>query len=210
CGVVEVTGASISSSGLPCRVGEKCVCIASDLRIGEQMTTVAVDQKKVHKIADKVYLGLAGFNSDAATVLEKVTFRKTLYELRENRKIKPAVLATMISNLAYQHRFGSFFTEPLVAGLDPDTNKPYICSMDTIGCIAAPNDFVAVGTGQEYLLGVCESFWRENMSPDELFEATAQSILSCLERDAASGWGVVVYTITKDKMNISTLKGRMD
>lgn len=63
----------------------------------------------------------------------------------------------MISNLAYQHRFGSFFTEPLVAGLDPDTNKPYICSMDTIGCIAAPNDFVAVGTGQEYLLGVCES-----------------------------------------------------
>lgn len=39
------------------------------------------------------------------------------------------------------------------------------------------------------------------MSPDELFEATAQSILSCLERDAASGWGVVVYTITKDKVS---------
>ncbi|PIO59534.1 peptidase, T1 family [Teladorsagia circumcincta] len=116
----------------------------------------------------------------------------------------------MISNLAYQHRFGSFFTEPLVAGLDPDTNKPYICGMDTIGCIAAPNDFVAVGTGQEYLLGVCETFWKENMSPEELFEATAQSMLACLERDAASGWGVVIYTITKDKVNISTLKGRMD
>ncbi|KHJ86024.1 peptidase, T1 family [Oesophagostomum dentatum] len=137
--------------------GNECICIASDLRIGEQMTTVAVDQKKVHKIADKVYLGLSGFSSDAKTVLEKIIFRKTLYELRENRKIKPAVLATMISNLAYQHRFGSYFTEPLVAGLDPDTNKPYICSMDTIGCIASPRDFVAVGTGQEYLLGVCES-----------------------------------------------------
>ena len=84
------------------------------------------------------------------------------------------VLATIVSNLAYQHRFGSFFTEPLVAGLDPITNKvycsqrrvtvessssfqPYICGMDTIGCIASPEDFVAVGTGQEYLLGVCES-----------------------------------------------------
>ncbi|KIH56730.1 peptidase, T1 family [Ancylostoma duodenale] len=183
----------------------RCVCIASDLRIGEQMTTVAVDQKKVHKVADKVYVGLSGFSSDAKTVLEKITFRKTLYELRENRKIKPAVLATMISNLAYQHRFGSFFTEPLVAGLDPDTNKPYICGMDTIGCIASPKDFVAVGTGQEYLLGVCENclilgFWRENMSPEELFEATAQAMLSCLERDAASGWGVVIYTITKDKV----------
>lgn len=48
------------------------------------------------------------------------------------------------------------------------------------------------------------------MKPDELFEATAQSILSCLERDAASGWGAVVYTITKDKVNVSTIKARMD
>lgn len=62
----------------------------------------------------------------------------------------------MVSNLLYQHRFGGYLTEPLIAGLDPVTNKPYICAMDTIGCIAAPNDFVAVGTGTEYLLGVCE------------------------------------------------------
>lgn len=134
----------------------RCVCIASDLRIGEQMTTIATDQKKVHKVTDKVYVGLAGFQSDARTVLEKIMFRKNLYELRENRNIKPQVLSEMISNLAYQHRFGSYFTEPLVAGLD-DTNKPYICCMDTIGCVSAPRDFVAVGTGQEYLLGVCES-----------------------------------------------------
>lgn len=31
--------------------------------------------------------------------------------------------------------------------------------MDTIGCISAPNDFVAVGTGTEYLLGVCEGYF---------------------------------------------------
>ena len=42
-------------------------------------------------MGDKVYVGLAGFSSDAKTVLEKITFRKTLYELRENRKISPTV-----------------------------------------------------------------------------------------------------------------------
>ena len=92
---------------------------------------------QIHKIADKVYVGLAGFHSDAKTVLDKIIFRKSLYELRENRQIKPKVCgssgqvqpddvqvaATIISNLAYQHRFGSFFTEPLVAGLDPVTGK---------------------------------------------------------------------------------------
>ncbi|MFH4982412.1 hypothetical protein AB6A40_009121 [Gnathostoma spinigerum] len=190
--------------------GNECVCIASDLRLGEQMTTIATDVKKVHKISDKVYVGLAGFHSDAKTVLDKVLFRKNLYELRENRKIKPEVAATMISNLLYQSRFGGYITEPLVAGLDPVTNKPYICAMDTIGCIAAPKDFVCVGTGQEYLLGVCEGFWTENMGPNELFEATAQCMLSAMERDAASGWGVIVYTITKDKVSIKTLKARLD
>ncbi|VDK70671.1 unnamed protein product [Anisakis simplex] len=136
--------------------GNECVCIATDLRLGEQMTTIATNVKKVHKLGDKIYIGLGGFFSDAKTVLDKILFRKNLYELRENRKIRPEVVATMISNLLYQHRFGGYLTEPLVAGLDPVTNKPYICGMDTIGCIASPNDFVAVGTGSEYLLGVCE------------------------------------------------------
>lgn len=149
----------------------------------------------MHKLGEKVYIGLGGFHSDAKTVLDKITFRKNLYELRENRKIKPEVsienskevwhltkwknwlgcwhyvllsikynfffqvAAVMVSNLLYQHRFGGYFTEPLIAGLDPTTNKPYICAMDTIGCISAPNDFVAVGTGTEYLLGVCEGYF---------------------------------------------------
>jgi hypothetical protein len=35
------------------------------------------------------------------------------------------------------------------------------------------------------------------MGPDELFEATAQAMLAALDRDASSGYGVVIYTITK-------------
>jgi 20S proteasome alpha/beta subunit len=35
------------------------------------------------------------------------------------------------------------------------------------------------------------------MGPDELFEATAQAMLATLDRDASSGHGAVVYTITK-------------
>jgi len=100
--------------------------------------------------------------------------------------------------------------EPMVAGLDPISNEPYICGMDNIGCMSSPRDFVCAGNGQEYLLGVCESFWRENMGPDDLFEATSQALLSGLERDAGSGWGAVVYTITKDRVNMKTIKARMD
>lgn len=65
----------------------------------------------------------------------------------------------MVSNLLYSRRFGPYFVEPLIAGLDPNTNKPYIGSTDTIGCLAEPEDFLAVGTGAEYCLGVCEGIF---------------------------------------------------
>ena len=43
----------------------------------------------------------------------------------------------------FSPRFGPFFVEPIVAGLDPLTYEPYICNMDLIGCITEPTDFVA-------------------------------------------------------------------
>ncbi|KAK0414159.1 hypothetical protein QR680_007178 [Steinernema hermaphroditum] len=201
---------SYSGGTVLAMMGNGCVCIGSDLRLGEQMTTIATDVPKIEKLAERVYIGLGGFHSDARTIVDKMEFRRSLYELREFRNVRPTVAATMLSNLLYHHRFGSFFCEPIIAGVDTETGKPYIGGMDTIGCIASPRDFVAVGTGQEYLLGVCEGFWRENMGPDDLFEATAQALLSGLERDAASGWGAVVYTITKDSVNVKTIRARMD
>ena len=71
--------------------GDGCVCIATDLRLGEQMTTVATNVKKIHKIGDRLYVGLCGFYSDALTVKNHVLYRKSLYELRENRKMRPEV-----------------------------------------------------------------------------------------------------------------------
>ncbi|TKR81648.1 hypothetical protein L596_015487 [Steinernema carpocapsae] len=204
-GIMSYSGGTVLAMA-----GKDCVCIASDLRLGEQMTTIATDFPKIAQIAERVYLGVGGFHSDTKTIIDKMNFRRVLYELRESRHLRPEVAATMLSNLQYHHRFGSYFAEPIIAGLDMDTLKPYICGMDTIGCIAAPRDFVAVGTGAEYLLGVCEGFWRPDMNSEELFEATAQSLLSGLERDAASGWGALVYTVTKDKVNVKTIKARMD
>lgn len=151
--------------------GDECVCIASDLRLGEQMNLVATDMKKVgeawlcwanrlsfkmYKLSDRVYIGMAGFQSDAQTVLEKLRFQVGLYELRENRKMSPKVAATMASNLLYKHRFGGYIVGPVVAGLDPVTNKSFVSASDGIGCVTNPKDFVATGCGAEYALNLCE------------------------------------------------------
>ena len=60
-------------------------------------------------------------------------------------------------------RFGPYFIEPVVAGLDPKTNEPFICSLDLIGCPMVTEDFVVSGTCTEQMYGMAESLWEPNM-----------------------------------------------
>jgi 20S proteasome subunit beta 3 len=90
-------------------------------------------------------------------------------------------------------RFGPYFVEPVIAGLDPKTFEPYVCSMDLIGCINEPEDFVVAGTCTEQLYGVCEAMWEPDLEPEDLFETISQALTNALDRDAMSGWGAVVH-----------------
>lgn len=60
-------------------------------------------------------------------------------------------------------RFGPYFVEPVIAGLNPQTYEPFICSMDLIGCINQPEDFVVAGTCSEQLYGMCETLWEPDL-----------------------------------------------
>jgi 20S proteasome subunit beta 3 len=91
------------------------------------------------------------------------------------------------------HRFGPYFVEPVICGLEPD-GKPWISAMDLIGAQLFTSDFVVSGTtATEALYGICETFYRPNLEPDDLFETVSQCLLSGVDRDALSGWGAVVY-----------------
>ena len=48
--------------------GKECVAIGCDLRLGVQYSTLATDYKKVYKIHDQLFLGLAGLSTDAETL----------------------------------------------------------------------------------------------------------------------------------------------
>nr|QKY15270.1 putative beta 3 proteasome subunit (pb3) [Polytomella parva] len=189
--------------------GKNCVAIASDLRFGVQLQTITCDSSKVFKVHDKLYLGIGGLQTDALTLFQKVKFRTNMYKLREEKDIKPSKFGELLANMLYERRFGPFFTSPVVAGLEAD-GKPYICGYDSIGCLEKAEDFLISGTSPESLFGVCESFWKPDMSSDELFECISQCLLAGVGRDALAGWGSVVHIITPDQVTSRTLKGRMD
>ncbi|XP_058810242.1 proteasome subunit beta type-3 [Phymastichus coffea] len=190
--------------------GKKCVAIASDCRFGVQGQTISCDFQKIYEMGPHLYLGLPGLATDSQTVMERLRFRLNLYELKENRKIHPEIFGSMISNLLYERRFGPYFVEPIVAGLNPDTYEPFICNMDSIGCLSLPKDFVVGGTCMEQLYGMCEALYTPNLEADALFETISQALVNACDRDAISGWGAVVYIIEKDKITLKSIKTRMD
>ena len=190
--------------------GRDCVAIAADRRFGVQAQTVATNFQKIFEMGDRLYIGLPGLATDVQTVSQRLQFRKNMYELRENRKIKPKTFMSMVSNLLYERRFGPYFVEPVIAGLDPKTFEPYIASMDLIGCPMITDDFVVSGTCSEQMYGMCESLWEPNMEPEDLFETISQALLNSVDRDAVSGWGAVLHIIEKDKVTTKELRGRMD
>ena len=121
----------------------------------------------------------------------------------------PETFSSLVSATLYEKRFGPFFIEPVIAGLGAD-NVPFISGMDSLGATETAKDFMVAGTNSQSLLGICETFFRPDLGPEELFEVIAQCMLSGVDRDALAGWGAVVYVISKDKCVARTLKGRMD
>lgn len=161
------------------------------------------------ELGPHLYVGFPGLATDAITVYNRLRFRVNLYELRENRKISPHALISLISNMLYEKRFGPYFTEPVIAGLDK-SGKPVISTMDLIGCVTDCDDFVLSGTADSQAYGVCETLWKPDMGPEELFECISQSLMNACDRDAISGWGGVVHVIEKDKVTTRSLRMRMD
>jgi len=190
-------------------VGKNCVGIASDMRFGVQAQTLGFNQPKIYKINDRTFIGLAGLATDNQTLYEKLKFRTNLYRLREERDINPKIFANLVSSLLYEKRFGPYFAEPVICGLDGE--KPFICAMDLIGAPLFAEDFVLAGSSSaEAMYGVCETLYRPNLEPDDLFETLGQCLLSAVDRDAMSGWGGIVTIITKDGTISKYLKGRQD
>ena len=154
-------------------------------------------------------------------------FRHNLYKLREERNMKPSTFAHFVSALLYEkrcaplhaltapqltphpHRFGPYYCEPVIAGLEPD-GTPFVTGMDLLGALAPAEDFVVSGNSTDSLLGVCESMYTPGLQPEELFEVISQCLLSAVNRDCLSGWGGIVHVITKEGTITRTLRGRMD
>lgn len=185
--------------------GKNCVAIASDLRIGNQALLLAYNFDKVFCMTDRTYVGLPGLATDVATLREKFRYRLNMFHMKEDREIEPETFANLVSSTLYERRFGPYFIEPVIAGLN-SKDEPFIAATDLIGCLNFAKDFVVSGTASDRLFGMAEGLWEPDLEPEDLFETISQTMLNGMERDALSGMGVVVRIMCVSSPHCSNMQ----
>ena len=111
--------------------GKNCVAIASDTRFGVSQTTLAHDMQRIFKINNTTLLGMSGLQSDVLTVKHELEMQTKIYSLEEHRDIGCRTFNNFVSSFLFSKRFGPYFVEPLVAGLE-EGGKPFISGSDSL------------------------------------------------------------------------------
>merc|ERR1711998_350166 len=116
--------------------GKNCVCIGTDTRLGQQMSTIDGNFQRVFKVNDLTLMGISGLATDVQTFSALMKFKNNMYKLNEGRDIKASTFSRLIATTQYERRFGPYFVSPIVAGLDKvgeNEYKPVIVTYDSIG-----------------------------------------------------------------------------
>mmetsp|Transcript_31102 Transcript_31102/g.45949 ORF Transcript_31102/g.45949 Transcript_31102/m.45949 type:complete len:237 (-) Transcript_31102:807-1517(-) len=203
--------------------GDGCVALAVDKRFGSGPQMVNVSPRHAFIPHSGLIVAFTGFHADIQSlsqelklqVKSKIT-RGSLIRRRENTppRILPSVMACLTSHTLYSKRNSPYYVEPLIVGLvessDGSYDQPFLCALDVIGAQARSNEFVSVGVASKSMYGTAEALWRPGLSPEELVQVCGKAFLSALERDCLSGYGAVLYLITKEGIEQIELACRND
>ncbi len=178
--------------GLKCKDG---VVFATERRatMGNLIAHKATD--KIFKIDDHLGATIAGGVGDAQSLMKYISAEVALYRLRNSARISVESAATLTANILHQSRFYPYYVQTLLGGVDD--NGPSLFSLDPAGGVIG-DDVISTGSGSPVAYGVLEDRYNKDLDVEEGVEVAVRAIQSAMERDAYSGNGILVATVTEE------------
>jgi len=194
------TGTSLV--GIVCKDG---VIMASDRKVTLGGQIVAdKDFAKTEQINDYLVMSMAGTVSDAQVNLKIIGAQLKLKELRDKQRPTVKESANFIATMKFQNirrpTMIPAIVSNLIAGLD-ENGKTTLYNVTPDGAIKEIETYDASGSGMQYIWGLLERQYKEDLTIEEGIELAIESIKSSSARDTASGCGIDIFTITKDGIN---------
>lgn len=179
-------------------VGLKCsdgVVFATERRatMGNLIAHKVAD--KIFKIDDHIGATIAGGVGDAQSLMKYISAEVTLYRLRNGERISVESAATLTANILHSSRFYPFYVQTLLGGVDD--NGPALFSLDPAGGVIG-DKMISTGSGSPIAYGVLEDRYHDDIDTEEGIDVAIRAIQSAMQRDAFSGNGILVATVTKE------------
>ncbi len=171
------------------------VILAADKRATAGTLIASRRVKKIVKITDRAAMTVSGLVADAQTLADILREEARFYELTNGVKLTIKGLATLLSNILFSSKWFPYLVQLIMGGYDV---KPRLYTLDPYGSLTEDN-FTATGSGSPVAYGVLEDYYREDLSIDEAIEIAKKALKSAILRDSATGDGIDVVIIGKDK-----------
>ncbi len=151
--------------------------------------------KKLFRIDDHLGMTVAGLVGDAQALARTLRAEAELYQVKRDRGMSVKAASTLLSNLMNQRKFAPYMVQLLVGGVDEEGGSVY--SLDAAGG-SIPDEFITTGSGSPYVYGVLEDAFESGLSVDEGADLAVRALTAAMKRDAASGDGIALCTITEE------------
>ena len=181
-----------------CGIAIKCkdgVVLGNDNRATWGYTVANKSTKKVFKITEHIGLAAYGLIGDFQILLKIMRAQANLYLLDAGERISTKSIGKLVSNYLYSRKMYPLYTNLVIAGVDKD--GPKLFTLDAIGSLM-PDDYGTAGTGMLLSIGILEAEYKQDMSVEEGEKLVEKAMKAAIKRDAMSGNGIDILTITKD------------
>lgn len=184
--------------GMVCKEG---IVLAADKRAtaaGRIILNKAVD--KVFKLTDDLAVTIAGNVSDIQLITKLIKAEISLKTIRTGKSPSVKEVANLLGTIIYQNirKFSAIpgITAFLLGGKDNSGLHLYELSPD--GSVMEHKNYMADGSGFMMALGVLDTLYKENLPIQEGIKLAVRAVNAAMQRDAATGEGIDVFTVTKE------------
>jgi proteasome beta subunit len=180
--------------GLICK---DTVILGTDKRATMAYFIASKISEKVYEVQSHLWITTAGTVADTQYLVDVLRAETTLYQLaHENKPIPVKSAAKLLSNILYQNKMYPFQVGLILGGVTEEEG-PTLLDISAYGSIL-PQNFCAVGSGQNFSYGVLEAKYKDNLTIEEGKEIVKKAVSSSIIRDMASGNGIDIVVIKKE------------
>ncbi len=172
------------------------VVLAADRRASAGYFIAHKKTRKIVKITDYIAMTTSGLVADAQFLADMLREELRYYELTLKKRPSVEAAANLLATIIYSYaRSYPYIVQLLLGGYD---TKPRLYNIDWLGTVTSEK-YTATGSGSPIALGVLERGYREDLSLEEAVRLAVNAVLAAMERDSATGNGVDVVIIGRDK-----------